>query len=449
MLKRALLILLLIASGAQAAIVWHTTTLVVRPLSGGTPTPTATPSATPSPTPPLPPKGNFYLPSSAGLDPTLLALSTIDGVVIGGDWNEIEPTTRGSYDWTHAASGQDIDTQLGYMVAAGKPCKLIIATGGGFISGADPGKKPDWLKNAIDADSYPGEKYMQFVDTLPDGSTATDTIPVFWEPTLLAAHAEMIAAVAAHVYAYPGASALIKVVYVPWVNASTNDYNPGDISNASDGISDDASPPNTTPATRWAHAMVNSGYSTMADALVAAGNSTYAAFHAAFPDKLLSTAIGVFNSATLNPSAIDFFGSVFTHFDTTYGTGWIVLQKNNLNGGNAPHYPGTGSPAWSQLAGFTAYPKAFQEVWHAYSDCAKTGDPLNRNAYGAKRMNAGTNGSCDNSTKMLKQSYDTAVTYGASWVETYATDVQHLGTTNADPDDSSDAIAYGHSLLKP
>ena len=384
--------------------------------------------------PPVP-TGVFYLPSNRTLDPSALNNPNVDGAVIGSAWSDLEPS-EGNYVFNTAASGQSLDSLLAQVEAsnsgAGKPMRLAINTGGPGSSAG--GGKPDWLISKITGDSYTGGKFFSYKD-----SSSTVTIPVFWEPTLLAKHALLAQAVADHLAGHP----LVKIVFVPYANANSNDWNLGDTSNtAPDGIP----PVGSTPQSRWLTALAGSGYATMEAALITAGNSTFKAYRAAFPDKILTTSIGRLTNYILNPDGANVSGRNISETVVANAAaawpGYIVAQKNNLNGGGVLPAPG-GNSAWNDLSVLhTTYgiPTAAQMVWHAYRDCAM---------YGAERMNAGTGSPCIDSTTTLKAAVDTGVTYATKWQELYELDILNLGSKNGDPNPGpvSDVISYAHQQL--
>ena len=236
----------------------------------------------------------------------------------------------------------------------------------------------------------------------------TATIPVFWEPTLLAKHALLAQAVANHIAGHP----LVKIVFVPYANANTNDWNLGDTSNTVDGIP----PTGSTPQSRRLTALTASGYANMGDALIAAGNSTFNAYHTAFINKILTTSIGRLQNYTLKPGGSLVNGrNISETVVSTANTAWpgsIAAQKNNLNGGGVPAASGTGN-TWNDLYILhTTYgiPTAAQMVWHAYADEGCKPDKY-----------AGTTSTCMDSTQMLHQAVNTGVTYATKWQELYET----------------------------
>ena len=85
-------------------------------------------------------------------------------------------------------------------------------------------------------------------------------------------------------------------------------------------------------------------YSNMEQALEYAGSYTYSAYHAAFPDKLLTTSIGRVTNYNLNPGGADNYGRNISEKVVSDASiswpGFIIAQKNNLNGGG--QLPGGG-----------------------------------------------------------------------------------------------------------
>jgi hypothetical protein len=391
--------------------------------------------------PPVP-TGLFYLPSNVTIDANALNNPKVDGIVIGAAWSDLKPTELGNYVFNHAARGQSLDEQLAQVEASnggsGKPMRLAIATGGPGASAG--GAKPDWLITKIANDSYTGGKFFTYLDK---GSPVT--IPVFWEPTLLAQHTALVQAVANHLAGHP----LVKIVFVPYANANTNDWNLGDTSDSVDGVP----PAGSSPQSRWVFALKHSGYSTMEAALIDAGNITYAAYHAAFPDKILTTSIGRLQDDVLNPGGADVNGRNISETVVSNAAaawpGYIVAQKNNLNGGGVPPADQSGDSAWNDLYILhTTYgiPTAAQMVWHAYDDCQE-----NMDQWGAERMNMGDGSDCMDSTQMLYQAVNTGITYETKWQELYELDILNLGNTNADPHLPAgvprNVISYTHQHL--
>ncbi len=388
--------------------------------------------------PPIP-TGLFYLPSGQTLDVNALTNVNVDGVVIGARWSDLEPSPD-TYVFDYAVDGQSLKAQLEAVEGVGKPMRLAILTGGPGVGGNGPGtskgNKPEWLISMIKSDSYTARRFFTYYDS----ANTTATIPVFWEPTLLSRHAKLVQKVAD----YLGTShPLVKVVFVAYANANTNDWNVGDTSPNQDGLA----PIGSSPQQRWLLALP--GSQTMEDALIDAGDKTFSAYHTAFPNKILTTSIGRLKNDVLNPGGKDVNGrniseAVVTHANAAW-PGFIVAQKNNLNGGSVPLAPGTGT-AWEDLDLLTV-PHAAQMVWRAYDDC--NGDP-----YGAERMNAGFNSRCADSTQMLYQAVQTGISYSTKWQEVYEPDILNLGNTNADPNPLPagvplNVIRWAHLHLTP
>jgi hypothetical protein len=233
----------------------------------------------------------------------------------------------------------------------------------------------------------------------------------------------------------------VQVVFVPYANADTNDWNLGDTSKNVDCLG-------SSPQDRWLQALNNSGYATMEDALIAAGNYTFNAYHTAFPGKVLTTSIGRLTNTTLNPDGggdVNGRNISETVVNTAAASwpGYVAAQKNNLNGGGVIPAPG-GTSAWNDLYRLNV-PHAAQMVWHAYGDSACN------DTYKAQRMDAGTGSQCKDSTQMLYQAVNTGVTYATQWQEVYELDILNLGSENGDPHIPAgvprDVISYAHTQL--
>jgi hypothetical protein len=400
---------------------------------------------TPTPTPVPRPRGVFYLPSQTTINTQALNNPNVNGVVIGARWSELEPTTDNGWVWT-ALDGRLNTVE---MQPHPKPIRLEIATGGPDASpapvctGKTPvaGNKPHWLIQKITDN---GGKFFSYWDDA--AKTKTRTIPVFWDTTLLAQHSELVHAVADHIRTtHPVSYGLIKVVFVPYANAQTDDWNLGDTSHTTDQFCNDSN----TPEQRWVNALNGSGYANMAAALVDAGNQTYAAYHDAFPEKLLTTSIGRLQNSVLNPFGGTLGRNISESVLSTAKNNWpgfIVAQKNNLNGGGQlPDDPGGVLPApgidtdgtltdWNDLWNLYStfgIPTAAQMVFKAYGDYQGCPPPVD--SYYAKRMNAGANGTCQDSTQMLYYAVKTGISYYTLWQEIYEEDILNLDGSNLDP----------------
>jgi hypothetical protein len=405
--------------------------------------------ATPTPTPPPVPTGVFYLPSSGTIDVNALNNANVDGVVIGARWSDLERDFDDDWHFDSLDALLDVVEQQPNP----KPIRLAIATGGPEASPAptacpgytpSAGNKPHWVIQAIQNDTtYQAEKFFTYWED--SDHTTTATIPIFWEPVLLAEHAELVQAVADYIRTDHAQSyGLIKVVFVPYANAETNDWNLGATSNMPDDLPCDT----RTPEERWRATFIpgNLRYANMEQALKYAGNQTYIAYHAAFPDKLLTTSIGRLENTNLNPGGDGNYGrNISETVVLTAKNKWpnfIIAQKNNLNGGGL--LPGGGgvppaSPTpppeahqWYDLYRLHtvfAIPTAAQMVWHAWDDCGQ--NPPDH--YYAQRMNAGTNSPCKDSTQMLYYAVKVGITYATQWQEIYEKDILNLDGMNMDP----------------
>ena len=105
------------------------------------------------------------MPSGKTIDSN--ALDHADGVIVGGAWSDLEPNYH-EYVFNEAAEGESLEQQLHDVEVsnggAGKPIKLIIATGGPGVS--DGGSKPDWLIDEIANDNYgsTSTKFFSYID---------------------------------------------------------------------------------------------------------------------------------------------------------------------------------------------------------------------------------------------------------------------------------------------
>lgn len=405
------------------------------------------------------PTGVFYFPSQGSLDDVALENSNVDGVVIGATWVELQPNTATEFDF------KTLDDEIATVESYGKPMRLAILTGGPGARGTgmpilgttDFGNKPAWLINQLVAEKANFFTYYSGYDQgIP---TTKAAIPAFWEPTLLNAHKALVAAVAAHIHAGP--HPLIRIAFVPYANANTNDWNLG--STSAKVENPDPVRGVSSPQGRWVAALKSQNgatnvydyHSDMGAALIYTGEQTYDAYATNFADEILTTSIGRLQNTILNPNDTTGNGTNIVNTVTLYAANnyaqgdkinRIVVQKNNLNGGNVLDAPG-GTSAWHDLYVLSQppynRPTAAQMVWHAYGDC---------DTYGAERMDAGTGSACLDSTIMLYQAVDHGVTYGTKWQELYELDILHLGDSNGDTDvhidpAKHDAIAYAHAQL--
>lgn len=437
-------------------LIGETSAVIPRLLRMKLPTPTPTPTPIPTPTPPpgTIPTGVSYFISSNTIDLAALNNPSVDGMVVQDEWKYLNPS-QGGYNFVGDVNGlRDdggwaIDKQIAAVEAAGKWYRISISTGGPFASGDGPGTskghKPDWLRTAIASDGYTGDKLFTYKDT----PTTTATIPVPWEPTLKSAHFDMVQALADHL-ALTGPHPLLRGILVPYCNAKTNDFSVGSSSDAVDGLP----PTGSSPQSRWIAAVVNSGFSTFAEAVIDTGNDTFDAYHAAFPALFYAIISDRLQNYTMNPGAQSVFGNNVTWDVINRAAGIatsdsIVAQRNNLNGCAVPHADMCPqSNGWYDLKVSTV-PVAAQMVWKAYGDDQCLGDP--GQPYRGFRM-CSSGGPCTDSTQLVKQAYDTGKTYNLRYVETYEADILNLSINNMDPDPNwtyFDVIAYGKSLFSP
>lgn len=376
------------------------------------------------------PVGLFYLPSQNSMDPVILNDASIDGTVFGGNWFDLEQN-EGVYTFNShlgGGTGTTLDDMVALVAAANKPCRLSFNTGGGGHT-AYGGSQPDWL------DAYLTAKGTQFM-TLT-GSHGLVKFPVFWDPWYLAKVIALVQAVANHI----GPLSQLKLVYVPWVNANTDDWNIGSMSPVADG----QAPTGSSPQSRWV-AMCGAGspypgYSDVGAALIDAGAQLYAAFASIFPGKIITTSIGRLEDAgfLMNPGGSTNHGrniieTVLSAAQVAH-PGRIAVQKNSMNGnpvGGAP-YPIPTPPAISKDFYDLYYMHltygmhvGCQMTWHSFGDSACSPDN-----FGGSRMNG--SGGCADSTELSRLAGEKTKAYKGKWAEVYEIDLDNLGSTNADP----------------
>lgn len=337
---------------------------------------TATPTAPP---PPISLRGVVVFGGDT-LDPGVLANPDVDGAVARVDWGDLE-TSAGVFDWT------SLDAQVSAIVSAGK--KLVLGIGTGGSGKATGGNKPNWLI-ALITNTF----------TFHDSPTTTQTIPVFWDSILLNRKALMIAAVGARY-----ASETITAVRLNYINAHTEDYNPGDTSNVPDGIP----PTGSSPQSRWLAA----GWSETN--LINAGNTTFAAYDTAFPDAFLEIAIGKISNHVLAPTGVNYVNDTVVATARTNYPNRVFATKNSLTA-RTPTAPGTGE--WNHL--WNLRPCATQMLWHAFNDPSHL---------------MGDNDPETNLTDAVNK----GAGYENLWEEVYEIDVLNL----------PNVIHYAHLLLNP
>ena len=304
---------------------------------------------------------------------TVLDDPDVDGVTLRQDWASLEPT-EGNFDFSY------LDSAVAACSAAGKQVLLRIGT---------QSAKPAWVTDAVVA---AGGSFFSFIDT--DGNTVT--IPVFWDPTFLAKKTAMIAALGAHFADNPS----IKVVVASFANATSEDWNV---------------PHTQTDVTNW----LAVGYTT--DKLLAAGQQIIDATMVAFPNQIVTMAVGGSGhdrkGANLDPTN-DYAARTSVATARASWPGRFNVQKNDLST-FIPVAPGTDS-LYAMIWDFQP-DVAGQMVYQCFND------PTYRANGGVPQDPAIT----------LQESIDNAVSYNEKYVEIYQVDVVA----------APDVIAYAHAVL--
>jgi hypothetical protein len=226
------------------------------------------------------------------------------------------------------------------------------------------------------------------------------TIPVHWDPTYLARKTSMINAVGVHLAAQP-----VVAVRLNYMNAHSEDYNPGGTNNRIDGVP----PTGSTPQTRWLAA----GWTE--DKLINAGNVTFQAYNIAFPNVLFEIAIGNIPNNILAPHGQQYVNdTVIANARINYPN--RVLVTKNAVTARTPPAPGSGE--WLHV--WNLRPCSLQQLSRA------TNDPDHR-------MGDGT------PTQNLTDAVNLAHGYECAWFEIYEIDCLNL----------PDVITYAHNLINP
>ncbi len=248
----------------------------------------------------------------------------VDGIAVRLGWSQLAPTADANgnpvYDWSY------LDNELVRIGNAGKMITLRIGTDGGYL--------PDWVLSKIRDNRG---TFFSFYDTNPN-SIGVHTIPVFWNPTLLAAERRMLRAVGARYTGNPN----IKLVNVQFAGARTMDWNVP----ASNVLSpeEQAAGFTTTEIERWLAA----GYTTqkVIDSGCASGNAKGVIDNAitAFPNQ----AVGFAGSITrhgLDPLGTRYAAeTAFENAKAKYGSR-IEIQRHDLCQKTAVFQPFSGQPA--------------------------------------------------------------------------------------------------------
>lgn len=313
------------------------------------------------------PRGVFSLsPSGAACRESILSNPDVDGISIRQDWKDLEPT-EGVFNWTF------LDSEVARIKVAGKAILLRINT---------QANKPAWVTAAV---KQAGGTFYTF----DDGGIQT-TIPVFWDPTFLAKKKAMIAALGARF----AANTAIKIVWVSFANATSEDWNV---------------PHTPTEVAAWNAA----GYTT--EKLLDAGKQLIDATMTAFPNQY--STIAVAGNGNLDPDS----HYVPRNAILTARASWpdrLIVQKNNLATFNPPA-PGTGT--------------VFELLWDSRPF---VGGQMLFNCFSDKsyRMN---NGVAGDPAAILHKSVNICAGYEMNFIEIYQVDVLNLPAE----------ISYAHKVL--
>ena len=308
------------------------------------------------------PMGVFSI-ANSGKQPqaAVLANPDVDGVTLRQDWASLEPT-EGNFDFSF------LDTAVASVGAVGKKVLLRIGTQSG---------KPAWVTTAV--------QNAQGVFFTFSANGATTTIPVFWDPTYLAKKTAMIAALGAHFTNNP----TVAVVVASFANANSEDW----------------SVPHTAPdVINW----LALGYTS--DKLIGAGQTIIDATMNAFPNQIVTLAVGGSGhgkkGTNLDPTA-DYVPRAVVGLERIAWPGRLNVQKNDLSTFN-PVAPGTGT-LYQMISDFQP-DVAGQMVFQC----------LNDPTY---RVN---NGVPIDPALALTESINIALSYKEKYVEIYQVDVMGL-----------------------
>ncbi len=372
-------------SNTAAATTPATSTPSPTPTPTPEPTPTPTPSATPAPTPtpsgPSVPHGVFALIGAGGkVDAATLTSRSVDGISLRQHWVDLEPSDE-VFNFAY------FDGEIARASAAGKQVSVCLSTGGDEV--------PAWVMAAV---RNAGGSTFSFTD-----SNGQHTIPVFWDPTLLAKKNAAMAALGARYRNHPA----VKIVVVSFSNATTADWNVPHSTDVNAGYG-------TSEVTRWQRA----GYTTQK--MIDAGKSVIDTAMKAFPNQVISLAINS-NGGILDEPYHDNYVAekVIANARALWGTTRLVVAKHSLKTNTTPPVP---APETSHAVWYNSYEaSAAQTVWAAYDDPSY-------------RINDGIR--CDPATA-LRQSVDIGIAYGISYIELYQKDVVNLPAVTS----------YAHSQL--
>src|SRR5450631_2278484 len=192
--------------------------------------------------------GNSILPG------TIYSTAYIDGVVLGGRWNQIEPSP-GVYDWSV------VDQEITRAVANNKKIAVNV-TAGAYA--------PSWLY----ASPYnvPHATFLWSNHDCANGPGVQYVLPVPWSAQYEQAYGSMMTAFAHHLQSIPGAYAATSRIRLTGINTLTDELHLAFCS-SSNGLA------------LW------QGLGYTPDKLLAAAEVLMGAVNAAFPDKLLSLSV--------------------------------------------------------------------------------------------------------------------------------------------------------------
>ncbi len=362
----------------------------------------------------------------------------VDGVSVRYKWYLLQPTDANTYFW------DDLDSTLTNCANAGKMVCLRIGTGGGDVQdtgfGHDAGNKPHWLVQEIQASGDPDDIFFDFYHgSEADGTPKLAHISVFWSPTKLNRHKELIRAAAARYKRWPAladGSPVVKQFVFGDANASSEDWSIPD-SPTIDGIA----PAGSSEKSRW----------------LAAGFTAQKIIELTCPASgttgLIDVAIAAWTNQTvgmpLNPTGwkIDTSNSLYDPNNKQWIPQAIIDNarakygklfapgKDNINAKQGTTFPSGGNfdllyynqPAWVQSA------------WRVVNDSTY-------------RMNGGTP---DNLHNIFRATLNTAVEIPLNYWEVYEADILYNWGGMTDPNTvdtavygiNTDEIHYAHDQL--
>ena len=325
-------------------------------------------------------QSKVLLSATRNLDDSIYNAPKIDGVALSLVWRTIEPEL-GEYDWS------TLDVEIGRAIAAGKKVAISV-----FPNRLEA---PDWLFDL-------GVPELHFVVGPHGGAERTDNIAIAppWNPTYLAAYADMMQALSQHLHSIPGGYETVRMVEITGINQITGETRLPAATGPLPGR--EAELTNTIPI--WQAA----GYTPAK--VIEAWKSLAASVNTAFPDKLLS--IGILDNNAFPP--IDNNGQQVTESSPSY-----VDVTNEIINAGLSLYPGQFAVQWNGLNSVSLSPT----VLTAASEGAIPGWQANHwlstgTGYGTNYATAVTP---TNAT--YQQILDFGVTGGGQYLEVWAADV--------------------------